>query len=125
MPERGSQTRGAGFPGISPPTTRTVKIAGRSHKVRIEPSYWEALEEIVRREGLNIDELCTELKERLEAQARRNESRASLANALRVFIVGYFRQAAGEPAHGLAGHRRTDPLAGTPFDAAPDREPGA
>lgn len=116
MPERGSQTGRASNPqGISPLVSRTVKIAGESCQIRIEPSYWEALEEISRREGLNVDELCTDLKERLDAQTRRTESGVSLANAVRVFVVGYFRQAATEVGHSRAGHGRGDPLVSTPF----------
>ncbi|HYG87997.1 MAG TPA: ribbon-helix-helix domain-containing protein [Azospirillum sp.] len=96
--------------------SRSVKIAGQSRQLRIEPSYWEALEEIGQREGLSVDELCTDLKERLDAQSRRSASGVSLANAVRVFIVGYFRQAATEMGHSRAGHGRGDPLASTPFD---------
>lgn len=119
MPERGSQTRQASNPqGISPLVSRTVKIAGQSCQIRIEPSYWEALEEISRREGLDIDELCTDLKERLDAQTRRSESGVSLANAVRVFVVGYFRQAATESGHSRAGHGRGDPLTSTPFNSS-------
>ncbi|WP_448190765.1 ribbon-helix-helix domain-containing protein [Azospirillum sp. sgz301742] len=97
--------------------SRTVTIAGQSCQLRIEPSYWEALEEISRREELSVDELCTDLKERLDAQTRHAESGVSLANAVRVFIVGYFRQAATETGHNRAGHGRGDPLVSTPFNA--------
>jgi len=100
--------------GISPLVSRTVNIAGQRHQIRIEPSYWEALEEIGRREDLSVDELCADLKDRLDAQARRNEPGVSLANAVRVFVVGYFRQAATEAGHSRAGHGR-GLLAGTPF----------
>ena len=116
MPERGSPTQRATNPqGISPLVSRSVSIAGQSCQIRIEPSYWEALEEISRREGLNIDDLCTDLKDRLDAQNRRNESGVSLANAVRVFVVGYFRQAATEAGHSRAGHGSGRLLTGTPF----------
>ena len=116
MPERGSPTQRATNPqGISPLVSRSVSIAGQSCQIRIEPSYWEALEEICRREGLDIDELCTDLKERLDMQSRRGESGVSLANAVRVFVVGYFRQAATEAGHSRAGHGRGAPLVSTPF----------
>ena len=104
--------------GTSSLVSRTVAIAGQSCQIRIEPSYWEALEEICRREDLNIDELCTDLKMRLDTQNRRSESGVSLANAVRVFVVGYFRQAATEAGHSRAGHGRGEPLSSTPFSAA-------
>ncbi|PWC43908.1 hypothetical protein TSO221_18690 [Azospirillum sp. TSO22-1] len=116
MPERGSPTQHAANPqGISPLVSRSVTIAGQSSQIRIEPSYWEALEEISRREGLDINELCTDLKERLDIQNRRNDAGVSLANAVRVFVVGYFRQAATEAGHSRAGHGRGEPLLSTPF----------
>ena len=117
MPERGSQTQQASnTQGTGSLESRTVSIAGQSHQIRIEPSYWEALEEICRREGLEMHDLCTDLKERLDAQPRRGESVVSLANAVRVFVVGYFRQAATETGHSRAGHGRGDPLVSTPFN---------
>lgn len=117
MPERGSPTqRATKTPGVSPLVSRSVTIAGQSCQIRIEPSYWEALEEISRREGLDIDELCTDLKERLDLQNRRNESGVSLANAVRVFVVGYFRQAATEAGHSRAGHGSGELLNRSPFN---------
>lgn len=116
MPERGSPTQRASHPqGISPLVSRTVTIAGQSCQIRIEPSYWEALEEISRREGLDINELCSDLKDRLDMQNRRGDTGVSLANAVRVFVVGYFRQAATEMGHSRAGHGVGAPLGGTPF----------
>ncbi|MGQ9368488.1 ribbon-helix-helix domain-containing protein [Azospirillum sp. A39] len=102
---------------MSPLVCRTMLIAGRPTQVRLEPSYWEALEEIGRREGRDIDDLCSELKERLEEQTRRRGV-VSVANAVRVFVVGYFRQAATDKGHVSAGHGRGDPFISTPFDNA-------
>lgn len=116
MTERGSPTHRANPRGISPLVSRSVTIAGESCQIRIEPSYWEALEEISRREGLDIDELCTDLKERLDLQNRHSDTGVSLANAVRVFVVGYFRQAATEAGHNRAGHGRGEPLNSTPFN---------
>ncbi|HEY0833679.1 MAG TPA: ribbon-helix-helix domain-containing protein [Azospirillum sp.] len=97
---------------------RTVTIAGRPTQVRLEPSYWEALDDICRREDLAIDELFTDLQLRLDQQTRRvtrPHSTVSIANAARVFIVGYYRQAATETGHNRAGHGKGDPLVSTPF----------
>lgn len=105
-------------PGVGPLTSRTVTIDGRPTHVRLEPSYWEALDDICRREGLAIDELFTDLQFRLDQQTRRvtrPQSTVSIANAARVFIVGYYRQAATEAGHNRAGHGKGDPLHSTPF----------
>ena len=86
--------------GPSTLQSRNVVVRGRRTSLRLEPPMWEALEEIARREGLGIAELCT-LVDR-----QRRES--TLTAAIRVFILHYFRQAATEPGHGEAGHGRLD-----------------
>ena len=108
-------------PGVSPLTPRTLVVGGRAVQVRLEPSYWEALEEISRREELTVDELCSDLKDRLDMQGRyagRGQPGVSIANAVRVFVVGYFRTAATEKGHTHAGHGKGDPFISTPFDAS-------
>lgn len=110
--------------GVTPLVGRTVKLFGRAMQIRLEPSYWEALDEICRREDLTVDELCSDLKERLDQQLRRVRGigSVSLANAVRVFIVGYYRKAATEKGHDRAGHGRGDPFVSTPFDLTPGPE---
>jgi predicted DNA-binding ribbon-helix-helix protein len=108
-------------PGVSPLTSRTVTLDGEQVPIRLEPSYWEALEDICHREDLTVDDLCADLKARLDQQLRRPGAGSispgvSLANAIRVFIVGYYRQAATENGHDRAGHGRGDPFVSTPFD---------
>ncbi|OYD84070.1 MULTISPECIES: ribbon-helix-helix domain-containing protein [Azospirillum] len=103
-----------------PLAARTVKLFGRPTQLRLEPSYWEALDDICHREDLTVDELCSDLKDRLDSQSRRSRGNAvSLANAVRVFIVGYYRKAATEKGHDRAGHGRGDPFVSTPFDLPP------
>jgi len=92
---------------------RTLRLRGRSLNLRVEPSYWEALDEIGEREGVSIEEICAGLLARVD---RENGDRVSAANALRALVVGYFRRAATESGHGLAGHGRGDPFVATPFD---------
>ncbi|WP_247871979.1 ribbon-helix-helix domain-containing protein [Azospirillum sp. TSO35-2] len=97
-----------------------MKLLGRATAIRLEPSYWEGLEEICRREDLTVDELCADVQDRMEQQSRRAaQSGVSLANALRVFVVGYFRQAATERGHARAGHGQGRPFISTPFDTVP------
>ncbi len=110
--------------GVAPLAARSVKLFGQATQIRLEPSYWEALDEICRREDLTVDELCSDLKDRLDSQTKRSRSAlsVSLSNALRVFIVGYYRKAATEKGHDRAGHGRGDPFVSTPFDLPPPPE---
>ncbi|WP_042691986.1 ribbon-helix-helix domain-containing protein [Azospirillum sp. B506] len=106
--------------GVASLASRTLKLSGRDVPIRLEPSYWEGLDEICRREDLTVDELCDDVRNRMEQLARRSSrSGVSLANALRVFVVGYFRQAATERGHARAGHGQGRPFIATPFDAVP------
>lgn len=104
----------------SPLASRAIMVQGREQAVRLEPSYWEALDEICRREEICVDELCTDLASRIEHPiGRRGPLPVTLANAIRVFIVGYYRQAATEYGHRHAGHGLGDPFA----VASEEREP--
>ncbi len=81
---------------VSTLVNRNVTVAGHRTSMRLEPSMWEALEEICRREERTVHEVCTEV------DSRRHES--TLTAALRAFIVIYFRVAATEDGHANAGH---------------------
>ncbi|WP_085553990.1 ribbon-helix-helix domain-containing protein [Azospirillum agricola] len=128
MASEGKQTpRNNQSRGVSSLVGRALELSGRTVQIRLEPSYWEGLDEICRREDLTVDEVCADVKERMEQQIRRSRSGSrgsgqpgvSLANALRVFVVGYYRQAATERGHARAGHGRGDPFVSTPFDSVP------
>lgn len=77
---------------------RNVIVHGRRTSVRLEPQMWDALAEIARREGRTIHQICS------EAAARRGQS--TFAAGLRVYILDYFRAAATNEGHLLAGHGR-------------------
>lgn len=97
---------------------RNVTVAGRRTTLRLEPSMWDALEEIAKRESSDLDTLCTLVNQRLGVQrARRppgDRGSLTLASAVRVFIAAYFRGAATEDGHRALGHGG-NPFAGTPF----------
>lgn len=116
-----SSKNGSAAAAIGGLTARTVKVGGRSITIRLEPSYWEGLDEICNRETLTPAELLTDIKTRLDEQHLhgRRPRGVSLANAIRVFIVGYYRRAATEKGHTRAGHGRGDPFVSTPFDGTP------
>lgn len=66
---------------------RNVVVNGRRTSVRLEGAMWDALGDIARREGRTIHDVCSEV------ESRRNES--TFAAGLRVYIMSYFRDAAG------------------------------
>lgn len=71
--------------------SRNVTVGGRRTSIRLESDMWDALREIGQRETMSAHQLCTLVKE------RRRES--SLTAAVRVFIMSYFRTAAGRNGH--------------------------
>ena len=63
--------------------TRNVMIGERRTSIRLEHSFWSALEEIMERENLTLNTLVTRI-----SSARRGDK--NLSGAVRVFIFGYF-----------------------------------
>lgn len=55
--------------------------------MRLEPEMWECLADVALREHITLNELCSRIN------AKRHQS--SLTSAIRVFILGYYRQLAG------------------------------
>ncbi|MBP2300457.1 ribbon-helix-helix domain-containing protein [Azospirillum picis] len=113
--------------GVEPLKSQNIMIGGHRTSMRLEPTMWDALEEIGRREGFTVNRLCTQIKERIEEQARRrgmmpDETDVTLTSAVRVFIASYFRRACTEDGHLRAGHGGNDPFAGTPFELPPAAE---
>jgi predicted DNA-binding ribbon-helix-helix protein len=81
--------------------SRNVNVAGRRTSIRLEPAMWEALQEIVAREGQSLTALATRIDD--------ERSGSSLTSAIRVHIVSYFRAAATEEGHRRSGHRPHQP----------------
>jgi len=77
---------------------RNVTIRGRRTSLRLEPAMWDALHEVAQREGGSVHDICSRV------EFSRQES--TLTAAIRVFILAYFRAAATEQGHSLAGHGR-------------------
>lgn len=77
---------------------RNVTIRGRRTSLRLEPAMWDALNEIARRENASIHDVC--------ARAGAGRGPSTLTAAIRVHILGYFREAATEQGHSRAGHGR-------------------
>jgi predicted DNA-binding ribbon-helix-helix protein len=72
-----------------------VAASGRS-SMRLEPEIWDALFEICRRENIAMAELVRKVDGGREVGGR--------TSAIRVFAFNYFRKAATEDGHRLAGH---------------------
>ncbi|MFA5121566.1 ribbon-helix-helix domain-containing protein [Zavarzinia sp.] len=66
---------------------RNVKIKGHRTSVRLEPTLWDAIEDICLREGVGLDDLCT----RVATERPGN----NFTSNLRCWVVDYFR---GNPA---------------------------
>ena len=75
---------------------RNVTVSGHRTSIRLEPEMWDGIQEICRREGCTMHELCSIVE--------RRRQRSSFTAALRVFIMLYFRVAATEEGHAEAGH---------------------
>jgi predicted DNA-binding ribbon-helix-helix protein len=78
---------GAREPSLSSLVIRNIVVAGHRTSVRLEPVMWEALHEIARRRSLTVHELVTKIDEQRSA--------SSLTAAIRVYIVDFYRAAAG------------------------------
>jgi predicted DNA-binding ribbon-helix-helix protein len=64
--------------------------------MRLEPELWDALEEICRREKLTLGEVVKQVEQRGHPGGR--------TSAVRVYVLGYFREAVSEDGHRAAGH---------------------
>lgn len=68
-------------------TTRTIFVAQHRTSVRMEARIWQALLEIAKQRGQDIDELLQDV----ENWRKLHEPGLSRSAALRVFAVEYFR----------------------------------
>jgi predicted DNA-binding ribbon-helix-helix protein len=72
----------------SPVVKRSVKIAGHSSSVTLEDAFWRALREIATAQNIRVSELVSRI-----AKDRQNKN---LSSAIRLFVLGYYRQAASD-----------------------------
>jgi predicted DNA-binding ribbon-helix-helix protein len=63
-----------------------VVVQGHRTSVRLEPIMWDALREIAAEQGMNVNQLVTQIKHRAD--------RSSLTSAIRVYIVEFYRSRA-------------------------------
>jgi len=86
---------------------RVLVINGRRTSMRLEAIIWDLLAEVEAREGLSVCEIISRLE--TEHKSRSGEF-VNLASVVRLYVMTYFRAAATEEGHRLAGHGRGDPL---------------
>ena len=58
-----------------------VWIGGRRTSIRLEPAFWDALEEVCAREEMTVHEICTMVAARI--------GHHRLTGAIRVFLLSY------------------------------------
>jgi predicted DNA-binding ribbon-helix-helix protein len=77
--------------------SRIVSIAGSRQSLRLDRLTWSILEEVTAREQLTVDDICARIY-------WTRPKGLTLANAVRLFLVLYFREASTEDGHARAGH---------------------
>ncbi len=85
-----------GVPMTSRLINRNIVASRGRSSMRLEPEIWDALHEICRREHVALGDLVRRVEGELEIGGR--------TSAIRVFAFKYFRDAATEAGHALAGH---------------------
>ena len=85
---------------------RNVTSTNGRTSMRLEPELWAALEEICHRESMTLADLVKSIERRGHPGGR--------TSAVRVFVLTYFRNAAGEEGHRAAGHGLLEQLAEAP-----------
>ncbi|MBF0166412.1 MAG: ribbon-helix-helix domain-containing protein [Alphaproteobacteria bacterium] len=79
---------------------RNVLVGGRRTSMRLELYSWDALKEICEREDITLNELCSMIDQRRGVMG--------LTAAIRVMVLGYFRESSTQ-AEGRAVPRRGTP----------------
>ena len=67
----------------SPVSKRSVVIAGHKTSVSLEDEFWNSLKQIARSRGMTVAELI--------ATIDGNRQRANLSSAIRLFVLGLYR----------------------------------
>jgi predicted DNA-binding ribbon-helix-helix protein len=77
--------------------SQNIIIGSRRTSLRLSKETLDALHEITTREGMTLNALCTRV-------AKTKSLNKNLTEALRSYVLSYFREAATEEGHILAGH---------------------
>ena len=78
---------------------RSLKIAGHDSSVSLEDAFWSALREIATAQNIGVSEFVSRI-----ANDRQHKN---LSSAIRVFVLGYYRQGGSSPpTSGASGPRK-------------------
>jgi len=94
---------------------RSITAETGRTSMRLEPELWAALEDICQRENLSADGVMRRIEQSTQATSQngcetgrksghKTGHKSGRTSAMRVFILTYFRAAATEAGHRLAGH---------------------
>ena len=75
---------------------RNVSLSEGRTSMRLEPEFWQALQEMSTRERRSVSALIQALEPHRDEGGR--------TSAVRVLVLDYFRQATTEEGHQMAGH---------------------
>lgn len=95
---------------------QVVKFFGETFHLHIEKEMWEALIEISSNENCSVNDICALI-------FFKKMPNLSMASAIRVFIMNYYKEAATVRGHHLAGHgsfERMKSAAGLPSNFDPN-----
>ncbi len=84
--------------GESRLVNRNITSGSGRTSMRLEPEVWDALREICLREGIELRELIRRVETEYGVGGR--------TSAVRVHVLQYFRAAASDDGHRVAGHGR-------------------
>lgn len=70
---------------MSRPVKRSFAIRGHRTSISLESAFWDALREAAAREGISLAALVSRIDE--------TRGSAGLSSAVRIWILGYFREA--------------------------------
>ncbi len=92
---------------------RNINAGGGRTSMRLEPEVWDALREICTREGIAMRDLIL--------QVERTAAEGGRTSAVRIHVLQYFRAAATDDGHRVAGHGASPQSPGLPPRKAASR----
>ncbi|QCO05425.1 ribbon-helix-helix domain-containing protein [Azospirillum argentinense] len=80
---------------------KNVVVNGRRTSMRLEPMMWESLGDICSRKGASLNEVVSFVETKVLSL---DGACPNLASSVRAFVAEFYRTAATEEGHRLAGH---------------------
>ena len=80
---------------------RNITLPDKRTSIRLDPAYWEAIEEICWRENITPGDIAM--------RATKGADESGRTSAIRTYILRYFREAATPSGHSRADHGELRP----------------